>query len=308
MPEEEITVPQAEEMFVLELRPQQVWGAEIAAEMFLSGTGAAVFFLAVVLKSADLLSARAAWIGEWIGLGAVALAAFFLLAHLGVPTRFLEAFRRPHTSWLSRGAWSITFFGAFAFLVALAALPGLDALPWGEGTVAGTVLSVIALVFAVAVMAYTGLLLASWPSIPFWNTPLLPLLFMASSLLGAAGALLGLLILVDGNAEALRVLTLSLALGVGLGLLFYLQGMGGATAPARTGAQLLLRGEGRWPFLLGVGAIGLAIPALLLGLDLLDALGVADTALRGLSGIFVLVGGFYLRHTILKAGVYGYPV
>ena len=295
-------------MFVLELKPQRVWGAEIAAEMFLSGTGSALFFLAVVLKGVGLLPARAALLGEWLGLGAVVLAAFFLLAHLGVPARFIQAFRRPHTSWLSRGAWSTTLFCAFAFLVVLPTLPGLETLPWGEGTLGGTVLSVVALVFAVAVMAYSGLLLASWPAIPFWNTPLLPPLFMASSLLGAAGALLGVLILEEGDALALRLLTLSLALVVGLGLLFYLQGMGGATAPARAGAQLLLRGEGRWPFLLGAVAFGLVVPAVLLGVDFIDAPGAANAVLRGLSGILLLVGGFYLRRAILKAGVYGYPL
>ena len=93
-----------------------------------------------------------------------------------------------------------------------------------------------------------------------------------------------------------------------MGLLLYLQGMGGGTAPARAGEQLLLRGEGRRPFLLGVVALGLVVPAVRLSLDLLDALSAADAALRGLSGVLVLLGGFFLRHTILKAGVYGYPV
>ena len=55
---------------------------------------------------------------------------------------------------------------------------------------AGTTLRAVALVFAAVLMAYTGLFLSSWPSIPFWNTSLLLLLYVSDSLLGEGAVLL----------------------------------------------------------------------------------------------------------------------
>lgn len=297
-----------QEMFLFEMRPQRVWGAEVAADLFLSGTGAALFFLAAVLQGVGFVSEGAGMLGEWVGLGAVVLGASFLLAHLGVPTRFLGAFRRPHSSWISRGTLSITLFCIFALLVALATTPGLEALPWGQGTAAGTVLLVLALLAATAVMAYTGLVLASWPAIAFWNTPLLPLMFMAWSFLGAAGALLGLAALNGGAGLPLRLLSLSLVLGVGLTLLLYVQGMSSGTVAAREGVRRLLDGEGRMWFGAGVVALGLVVPAVLLGLDVGGAVGGAAAAIQVATAILLLVGGYCLRQSILKAGVYGYPI
>ncbi|HJN87102.1 MAG: dimethyl sulfoxide reductase anchor subunit [Dehalococcoidia bacterium] len=303
---------QSTELFVRDLRPQRAWGASVALDLFLEGAGAGLFFLAVMLHRYGFIADTPADVGAWAGLVAAGAGTLFLFAHLGVRRRFLNVFRRPRTSWMSRGAYIVTVFGIFGFVALLPSIPGLEGLPWEEGTAAGTILRSLALVFAMLLMAYTGLVLSSWPSIPFWNTPLLPLLFIANSLLagGAVLLMLGAIVEADEITSRLKVLTLALSVGNGFGLLFYLMVMASATAPARESVRRLLRGEQRWAFLLGLVGIGILLPVLFLALETGGLLGsgTAEIVILVLGGLAVLTGGVVLRDVFLRVGVYGYPV
>ena len=303
---------QPAEIFVRDLRPQRTWGASVAWDLFLEGVGAGLFFLAVLLHRYGFIADTPADLGAWAGLVAAGTGTFFLFAHLGVRKRFLNVYRRPRASWVSRGAYIVTLFVVFGFVSLLPSLPGLEGLPWEEGTSAGATLRSAALVFAMLLMAYTGFILSSWPSIPFWNTPLLPLLFIANSLLagGAVLLMLGAIVEAEEITSRLKVTTLALSVGNGFGLLFYLMVMASATAPARESVRRLLRGEERWAFLLGIVGIGILLPVLFLALETGGLLGsgTAELVILVVGGLAVLTGGVVLRDVFLRVGVYGYPV
>src|SRR5581483_11282320 len=149
------------------------------------------------------------------------------------------AFRRIRTSWISRGVTMLVALLVLRLVLAVPSLPGLDALPWTEGTALGDALRALVLVVALAFMVYTGLVISSWNAIAFWNTPLLPVLFTAFSLLGGLAALPAIAWLASGALamEAVgaavwpAVLALLAADAILLGL--YVYGMSTATPPAR---------------------------------------------------------------------------
>lgn len=128
---------------------------------------------------------------------AYALAAGGLVAstfHLGNPQRALRAFSQWRTSWLSREAWAsvaalalMGLFGAAAvFLGARPATLGLS----------GALL-------ALSTVLATSMIYAQLRTVPRWNSPLTPLLFLATALAGGA--------ILAGRTELATALLLGLA-------------------------------------------------------------------------------------------------
>lgn len=161
--------------------------------------------------------------------------------------------------------------------------------------------------FAVIIGIYTGFLLSAMYSYPLFNTPLLPILFLASGLSSgvAASILFGLLFFKSEvnqkNAKYLleldlRVVPMELLLLFALFVGMYFQG-GDKTLVA---IQALTTGVWAYVFWIGVIGIGIATPLL-----------IAVTALRHhayrvgyilLNSVVVLVGVVFLRLYILYAG------
>lgn len=219
----------------------------------------------------------------------------------------MNVFRRPRTAWLSRGAIIVTVLMVLRLLVVLPT--AIDALPWDEDSIAGTILRVGVWIFAAAFMAYSGLVLSSWNSIPFWNTPLLPLLYVGYSFLGGVATLPIIALLALGRegletvSDTVWPLLLGLLLGNGVVLLIYVSWMSKATVSARESARRLMRGELVIPFLLGVAVLGLTVPLVLVAVASTTGMSLASWMLA-VSGIMILVGSFLLRHCVIKAGVY----
>ena len=120
----------------------------------------------------------------WLALAFFALA--YLLAiggllastfHLGHPERALKAFSQWQTSWLSREAWAAV--GALLVMgVYGAGLVFLDLrLP---------ILGVIGAVLSLATVYCTSMIYAQLKTVPRWNIPLTPVLFISLSLAGGA--------------------------------------------------------------------------------------------------------------------------
>lgn len=103
------------------------------------------------------------------------------LVFLGKPGRFWRLVMHPDTSWLSRGLIFVVGFIGFGFLQIILSL----LLP--EQTLAIMVLSIIAGILALCVATYTGFVLNYVKGVPFWNLPILPLLFITDSILGGFG-------------------------------------------------------------------------------------------------------------------------
>jgi formate-dependent nitrite reductase membrane component NrfD len=272
--------------FTVLLRRQEEWSSSVALDLFLGGLGGALFLLSQLWGSPR---------GALAGIGLVCLGALVLLLHLGKPVRFWRAAFRPRSSWISRGVIAVNCLILFGLLSAAQAIGWLP-----QAGLAGSIVQVIAALAALVVIIYPGFLLSSSPSIPFWQTPLLPILFLAFSMVSGAG----LYLFTRGAGEApvsVRLVALGL-LSLALLLLWvHIEVMRHSGLAARASSALLLRGELSLPFLLGVNAAGLVLPLLLL--VAFEGAGASIVA-----GLLILCGAFLFRYTFLKAGVYGPPV
>lgn len=264
---------------------QELWGWQVALYLFLGGLGGGVF----VVSSAISLTGRKRYrrlcrAGYWVALLCVVGGLLCLLFEIIYPYRALcltQSFVNK-TSWMARGAWiAVVAVGAFLG-------QGLLSLPFVRRYAKNTTIySVVCLVVkgagcvvGLGLCLYTGVLLMHATGVPFWDTPLLPVLFLVSAFSAAMNALVLIAVVLGANRRVSRrrsrrlvgAMTLLSALE-GVVLVVYLKTMatveGGMVDPAATAAaysaQLLLRETYALPFWGCVVVGGLIIP---LGLSL----------------------------------------
>lgn len=289
------------ESVIIDCRPQRVWTSPVDINLFLGGTGAATYFLGALWGSR---------VAEAFGVLLVAIGGMVTQLELGRPMRVWRAVARLRGSWMSRGVVFLSLFVLLGAISVLPAVPGLSGLPWGPATAAGAALRFLASVLALGVTFYSGMLLSSWPSIPFWNTPLLPLMMMAFSFAGGSGVVLAILSLQTAPAAPARIelVVLSLTALSAASAVVYLTTMGSSTVASRAAVRMILRGERSVDFYLGLAGIGLCLPLVLLLLDYRAGSMPSQMAVRGVTALALLVGGFMVRRIWLRAGVYGLPV
>jgi formate-dependent nitrite reductase membrane component NrfD len=274
--------------FNTELVAQEEWGWLLALDLFFGGMGGGLFLLFLSFN----LPASVALISVLF----VALGAVVLMIELGHPLRAWRALCKPFSSWISRGVFCVTFFVLFAVLYSA---PGFGALSWlaPDSESARRTIGVIAAVSALLVTLYPGFVLAASPSIPFWNSPLLPLIFACHSLMVASGFLfliapLGL----DGaklpGISFLGVILIVVNLVMGA---MYLGNSKGSGLAAKEAVRRLNAGSLGWTFKLGVVLLGMVGPLLII---------VWMPSVLALAGLFILIGGLLFRYCVLKAGVY----
>lgn len=304
--------------FIIDFQAQRHWDWKIAFYLYGAGTSAGLIFMEIVLRGLGVVDEATALWGMWIGLALVLVSLGTLFDHLGPGSRwgFLYVFRRPRTSWIARGAIIVTILVILRIVVLLPSVSGFEGLPWGEGTTGGIILRGIVLLVSAAFMAYSGLVLSSWNSIAFWNTPLLPILYVGYSLLCGMATLPMIAVIAGGRGSlemvgpALWPWLLALLLGNAFLLLLYLSGMSTGSLPARESVRRLVRGQLRWSFFGGTVGIGLVLPTIIMASAAGGRLGTASTPdlLFMVACAAILIGGFLLRDNILRVGVYGYPV
>jgi len=306
------------------LQTQTAWGWPIALYLFLAGVGAGAYAVGTVLRLARGQDNAVSRMGVYLGGPVVCVSILFLFFDLGNPFRFLMAFLRPQSSMISVGTWVLTLFVIVAlfqllqyFLAYRAGAAQKEATAQVAATREATQswFSYLGIILAVGVMVYTGVLLGVNSSIPFWNTPLLPILFLISALSTGIGALT-LAVLITrpkGAAESQAVVDLHLlartdmviiALEI-LSLLFYILVMFQSQTAAAAAAGLLFSGNLAMTFWLGIVLIGLLVP---LVLDWTLLRGKAETiakvaAAGGITSVCLLTGGLLLRYAVLAAGV-----
>lgn len=284
---------------------QDVWGWKVATYLFVSGMGAGAYMVGAAAQPLGTAWTPAAAIGLLLGPLLVGPATLFLIWDLGRPLGFLRAVRRPVSSWISRGVVILS-----AFLLASCARAALAVLPVeGLGARGQLVLSLAGTLLALATMVYTGLLLGAIRPIPFWSTPILPLLFLVSSLsTGVMAVDLGLTVSGEvtrnqaaGLLGALRKADLFLLALEAVVIVLYLS-LAHATVAARASTTLLTVGALAPRFWGGVVLAGIAIPFILQVIEVTSpALGAPVWAMAS-SGLGLL-GGLFLRHVVIAGGV-----
>jgi sulfite dehydrogenase (quinone) subunit SoeC len=220
----------------------------------------------------------------------------FHLLFLGKPTRFWRLVFHPQTSWLSRGLIFVLGFAGFGLLQLLVSyyLPGSSL---------EIVLKVLAGIFALCVATYTGLVLNIVKGVPFWNLPILPLLFVTCGILGGFGMTVALGLEVKSiNMEVAEAGSRWMLILNSLLIALYLAIASRKDPASKQSVLYQLKGGLAVVFWVGVVLAGVVIP---LSIGLYNYF--SDTAGAGLliSGtIFEIAGGMLLRYCILKSAIY----
>lgn len=217
------------------------------------------------------------------------LTAALLVADLKHPERFWTILVRPQwRSWLARGAFLLTGFGAVVAADIAVRSSGGWASPVPEG---------LGLVLAILAAVYTAFLFGQAKARDLWQSPLLPLHFLTQALVAGAGALL----VGTAWADLPTAVLLWVLLGASAGhtVLSLSEGFGRhATEDAARAARQMVRGRYAVPYWIGLGAGGI-LPVVLGGGYFLGVLGPSAGVL---AGVLSLVGLLAYEHAYVQAG------
>lgn len=297
--------------FVMEPKPQTVWGLNHALWFYAMGVGGALYLLRVAfgVEVGSILGLSLSHVLSQLFIGVGGL---ILIVDLGKPLRFLRALRNPKSSWISVGAICDFVFVAFDGLYIL---PDLNIggvrpfgwMPWADVFWAEAVMQAIAGAAAFVVIVYPGLVLAKCPGIPLWTTMLIPLQYLVYAAASALGVVL-LLSSIGGDflpaapvwtwvQPGLLVICLLL-------ILAHLMEAWNRGETARLSVQRLFHGSIAPSFLFGCLVVGTVVP---LGMSL-GAFSAGDPALRAalliIAGVLVQLGNFYSKYCVLKAAMF----
>jgi formate-dependent nitrite reductase membrane component NrfD len=217
-------------------------------------------------------------------------------AHLSRPLRFWRMVLKPKTSWLARGFIFLVLFIVFgAIQLALSY--------WLPGTAWEVVFKILAGVMAVLVATYTGFVMNYINGIPFWNSGLLPLLFLSFSILsGLAGAIaIGLFgANVDIVAAVVVIRWLLVANAFFITIYFWSATYMGPTG--KRSIKELIQGRLAPALWLGVVLVGIFIP---LGMFIHNYIAGGSSVTSLITAVScVLIGAFSFNYCILKGALY----
>ena len=286
---------------------QPIWSWEIVWYFYFGGLAAGCYIIASIAalfgSHEDRIVART---GYYLSLLALLPCPPLLIKDLGRPERFLNMLRIFKVkSPMSMGVWGLLTFSLFSGVTAIlqAAHDGLLGSWWGARLLAALpqkLLAVPGIAFGTFLGGYTGVLLAA-TSIPLWSrSKLLGAIFISSALSTSTALISFVLHLTGSSASVLHKLERmewAALLVEMIGLFSFLHGSGRAARPL-VGNGPSEHGLTFWRFVVA----GLTLPWLLQTLALFGGSRRRNTA-RGLAvSLLVLIGGYFLRHTIVQAG------
>jgi len=218
------------------------------------------------------------------------------LIYLGKPLRFWRIILRPNTSWLARG---IIFVFMFIIFTAIQLIFSY----WLPGSAAEIVFKSLAGIAALAVTVYTGFVLNTVKAVPFWNSTLLPLLFVLCGIMGGFG-LSVIIALNGGNVDISTAETGSRWLLIinALIIVIYLWTAANRETTGKKSVMEQMRGNLAPIFWIGIVALGIVIPLAIAFSSYIT--GEVSPALLITGVACEVIGGLALRYCVLKAGAY----
>jgi formate-dependent nitrite reductase membrane component NrfD len=200
--------------------------------------------------------------------------------------------RQVRRSWIARGFWGLSLFLPGAVLALLVPHDGFMAVAlFGE---------LVALTGSLVLMGYMGFVYTSSRAIPFWNSALHPLLYVAYALRGGCAVLLAVLALAGETPT--RVLLggwLIVTLLVAVLWAYELYHAAHGDAAARRSVREVLAGRASSAFYGGILALGILLPVVLLA-----GVGTPSPVLLVLVALASVSGDFFMKFTAIRAGVY----
>lgn len=306
-PERELSEPSYYDYPALQ---EPVWRWEIIWYFFFGGLASGCYVLASLASlfgsKEDRVVART---GYYLSLLALLPCPLLLIKDLGRPERFLHMLRMFKVkSPMSMGTWSLLGFSFFSGTTAViqAARDGVLGRWWGPRLLAALPQRLLALpgtALGLFLGGYTGVLLTA-TSVALWSrSKLLGGIFITSAISTSSALISFVLRLTGAPARTLHKLERMewTALLVEMtGLLAFLRESGRAARPL-VGNAPTEHGRAFWSFVFGGG---LALPWLIQTFSLLSGRR-SNKKHNGrglLVSLLVLMGGYFLRRTMIKAG------
>ena len=278
--------------WMVKYTPQKEWiegqGIFLWLAFYVGGLGGGLYLVSLYFNS--MWGMLVSWV-----IVAVLKGGFHLL-YLGKPLRFWRILAKPQTSWISRGFIFVAgfiVFGALQFITS----------HFYEGSSLELILKVITSVMAFGEAIYTGFAMNYINGIPFWNSALIPLLFILYGVLGGLAVLMGIMVIhgdVSGLVEVEAMSRVLMIVGA-VALVIYLWSATYMGATARASVRELMVGRIALIFWIGLVILGIAIP---IGVSLLGI--VVELSTKVMIGAVVseIIGGLSLRYCLLKGGGY----
>ena len=218
------------------------------------------------------------------------------LIYLGKPMRFWRIITRPNSSWLARGFIFVVLFVIFTMIQ-------LGLSYWLPGSTAEILFKVLAGISALVVTVYTGFVLNTVKAVPFWNSTLLPILFVLCGILGGFG--LSVIIAINGGSVDITAAETGSRWLLIINAVIIAIYLWSASSRETTGKQSVmeqLRGSMAPVFWIGIVVLGIVIPVVIafssyFTEEISSALLVTGVACE-------ITGGLALRYCVLKAGAY----
>jgi formate-dependent nitrite reductase membrane component NrfD len=279
-----------------------VWLAEVFSAL---GTG----LYLVALGFSQSYPKAAFWGGVlgWIGIAIFKLPLHFL--YLGKPWRFWRSFppfsNAWKTSWFARGiVFTMIFLGFGVVQLILMGLIAYGTVTGGGIDAANWIFMVLAGLFCVMTSVYCGFAMSYCKSVPFWNTGLLPFVFLIMGVADGLALIMGVgLVTGDeliGGAESItRILLIVNAILI----IMYLVNANYQSTVAELSVKELIRGHVAWVFWGGIVLLGILVP-FVISVVTYFANSEASTGLLVFAICCHTIGAFSLKYGVLKAGIY----
>jgi formate-dependent nitrite reductase membrane component NrfD len=326
------------------------WNWIVAVDLFGAGLSAGAFFLsAMVYFLGQEKYEKITRIGAYIAPFPLIIGIFCLIADLERPQLFWKLLLTVQpTSVMSVGAWLLFIFSAFSFIHLYLWLPEgydipglLKKIPesWQGNriprslesnrflrdfrtknlTVKRGLIAGFGIPLSIGVGIYTGVLLGALVAKPFWNNPMLPMLFLLSALNTGAAAicLSGCFVGARGSMSRKEIETnkfivhsidFTLMVFLVIAVALFLFGLYTSPRSSVEAAGLIMGGEFTFLFWVVFVGIGVLLPLSLEIYELIPHF-IKQVALRehnpwvsGVLAFSVLLGGFTLRYVVVYAG------
>ncbi len=283
-----------------------VWLAEV-----FSALGMGLYLVGLLAGLGGLT--EGAWWATVVGWALIVLFKLPLhLVYLGRPLRFWRAIppftKAWKTSWLARGMFFSIVFVTAGLVQMVAWYLLYNDVVTGSATDVVTVISwaasIVAGVFILLTGVYCGFAMSYCKSVPFWNTGLLPIVFVLMGVADGLALTMGISLTTDDLAiSTLESWSRVLLVVNALLILGYLVQAYRKHSAAELAARDLISGSTAWVFWVGIVVLGIITP-----LTISFATMFLEEAQAGPLLIAAIVchtiGAFSLKYSVLKVGIY----
>lgn len=269
-----------------------LWGWEVSGYVLTKAISAGVFlvpFLALLFGWADV-TIETTWWSLGLALFFLAATGILLIMDLDQPTRFLYVLLRPHwSSWLVKGGYAITAYGALITLMGAILFFELDFLQ--------IPLSWVTAIAAGLVAIYTAFLFAQAKGRDFWQSPTLALHMIIHSLMAGAAALAIVGFFVPAPLEWGAYLDYVLLIAIGFNVITIALELNTPhpTTDAKRTVSMITKGRYARLFYGGSIFLGNILPVFILGMR------NADPQFSAVAGVLVLIGIYITEHIWVEA-------